>query len=170
MKPNIYEFIPQRNPEELAKLLDAYLQIWNQEDNRCFLSYTGIPFQEDTVRTWFETHLDTGVRYHVVIDEDEEIIGIAVTKADTVRGFELVGIGVRSKSKRQGIGGALITHATDFADQSGYKAVDLKVFADNTTMLRLVLSQGFIPVDIDHHRRADGADIVYLKKFLRSGK
>lgn len=166
MKPNIYEFIPQRNPKELEKLLDAYLQIWNQEDRRHFLSYTGIPFQEDTVRTWLETHLDSGVRYHVVTDEDEEIIGIAVTQADTVRGFELVGLGVKSKHRRQGIGGELIKHVIDLARQTGYQAVDLKVFADNATMLRLVLSLDFIPVDIDHRQRADGADIVYLKKYL----
>ena len=53
-----------------------------------------------------------------------------------------------------------------WALQEGYQAVELKVFADNATMLRLVLSLGFIPVDIDHRRRMDGADMVYLKKYL----
>ena len=166
MKTNIYELIPQNNPVELEKLLVAYFEIWNKEENRRFLSYTGIPFQEETVRSWFETHLDSGVHYHVTVNEGEDIIAIAVTMGNPVRGFELIGLGVESNSRCQGIGGALIEHVIDLAIQEGFQAVELKVFADNATMLRLVLSLGFIPVDIDHRRRMDGADMVYLKKYL----
>jgi hypothetical protein len=34
-------------------------------------------------------------------------------------------------------------------------------------MLRLLLSLEFVPVRMDHHRRADGADLVVLHRRLR---
>jgi ribosomal protein S18 acetylase RimI-like enzyme len=54
----------------------------------------------------------------------------------------------------------------DQAANSGYRAVDVTVFADNAPMLRLLLGLGFIPVRIKHHLRADGGDLVYLKLYL----
>ena len=68
---------------------------------------------------------------------------------------------------RCGIGELLIECALDVARSKGFKAVDVAVFADNKRMLRLVLKLDFIPIRMQHHMRADGADVVYLKRYLQ---
>ena len=49
---------------------------------------------------------------------------------------------------------------------SDFKAADTIVFADNATMLRLLLSMGFIPVHMGYNLRADGADTIRMRKTL----
>ncbi len=77
-----------------------------------------------------------------------------------------MGIGIRPDSKKQGIGSQLVEYVVNVAGECGFQAVDASVFADNTAMLRLLLKLNFIPVNMSYNRRADGADIVRMKKFL----
>ncbi len=62
---------------------------------------------------------------------------------------------------------AVVAHAVELAQERGYQAVETSVFADNRPMLRLVIGLGFIPVGMTHHARADGADNVHLKCYLK---
>jgi L-amino acid N-acyltransferase YncA len=162
----IREFIPQENAADKAALLPAFLDIWNAPENLPYLSFTGIPFDPETVNMWFDHHLDQGGRYLGAEDDDGRILGIAVIKADPVTGFELFGAGVRAECRRRGIGRALLERGIALAAGLGFKAVAGTVFADNTAMLRLLLAMDFVPVGMEHHKRWDGADTVLLKRCL----
>ncbi|MGD9162456.1 MAG: GNAT family N-acetyltransferase [Desulfobacteraceae bacterium] len=92
--------------------------------------------------------------------------GIAVVGANPVEGFEIIGLGVQSDLKGKGIGTELLKYVLMVAADSDFKAVDAIVFADNITMLRLLLSMGFIPAHMGYNHRADGADTVRMRKRL----
>lgn len=163
----IKEYRPAESEQELEKLLEAYLAIFNEADNLGSLSLTGLPFQEDSVRKSFLESQQTGSRYFAVVDGDEEILAVLVTKADPVRGFELVAAAVSPEVRYQGFGRLLIDRGLTAAAEEGYGAVDALVFADNDSMLRLMVGMGFRPVRMTHHVRADGGDIVHLRRYLR---
>lgn len=42
----------------------------------------------------------------------------------------------------------------------------LSVFADNKKMLRLLIKNDKRPIDIQFHARADGMDLIKLRKYL----
>ena len=162
--PNIREFTPQRVPADLSQLLPAFLEIWNAPENLKYLSPSLRPFEEAVVRGWFNDHLSAGGRYFAVLGESEEILGISVLRSDPVGMLELFALGVRPSLQRRGIGSQLISHFLRTARAQGFACTEASVFADNVRMLRLLLSLGFVPVRIDHHRRADGADLVVLHR------
>lgn len=162
----IRELFPGEDPRDLDDLLIAQTKIWNQPEDLKYLSLSQIPLSEDTLRTWYRSHLEDGVHYYCAIENNGEIAGIAIGKADPVQGYLLLGLGVRQNARKRGIGKRLVQHVIDQAANSGYRAVDVTVFADNAPMLRLLLGLGFIPVRIKHHLRADGGDLVYLKLYL----
>lgn len=60
----------------------------------------------------------------------------------------------------------MIVHAIGLAVDLGYKAVDCSVFVNNFKMLRILLKLEFVPVRIEYHARADGVDLVRMKKCL----
>ena len=80
--------------------------------------------------------------------------------------MELLGLTVMKDSQNRGIGRALVEHCVEFARKKGHKAIDVHVYADNKRMLRLVIGQDFIPVEIKYRARADGGDMVRLKRYL----
>ena len=163
---SIREFSPEDNLDDKAQLLPAFLDIWNAPDNLKFLSFTMKRFEAETIRFWLENHKEQGGRYFCAVSESGEIIGIAVIKNNPVQGFELYGLGVRPEFKSRGVGGRLIDHAVVQAVSLGFKALDASVFADNSGMLRLLLSLGFVPANMDFHKRADGTDVVHMRRYL----
>ena len=78
------------------------------------------------------------IRY-LLFEEENEILGIAVLKADNIEGFELLALGVDPKRRNKGIGSALIGECCRYAAGKGFTAVKTMVFADNLRMQRLVL-------------------------------
>lgn len=162
----IRQLIPQTAEADFKLLFPAYLEMANSAEALKFLSYTGLPFTDAQVSGWFTSHLDGGVDYFAAFAEGDRVEGIATIKANPITGFELLGLIVQKASRGKGIGRDLVRHILDVARQRGYKAVDVSVFADNPAMLRLVIGQGFIPVNITHHARFDGADVVALKCLL----
>ena len=84
-------------------------------------------------------------------------------------GFELFILAVDKKYQRKGIGQQLIDECIRIASDESYKCIDSVVFADNKRMLRLMIKNDFIPIEIRYHLRADGTDIVKLRKYLRQG-
>lgn len=164
--PNVREFTPQQVPTDLSQLVPAFLEIWNAPENLKYLSLSLRPFEEVLVRGWFNDHLSSGVRYFAALDERDEILGISVLRSDPVGMLELFALGVRPSFQRRGIGSQLISHSLENARSQGFACTEASVFADNVRILRLLLSLGFLPVRIDHHRRADGADLVVLHRRL----
>ncbi len=162
----IKEMIPQNNINDYNNLLEAFISIWNDPENLKYLSLTMKPFQEETISYWLSNHLDQGGQYFVVQEDQGEILGISAVKINNIEGFELIGLGVRPKAKRAGIGSSLILHAINLANDLRYKAVDGSLFADNFIMMRILLQFKFMPVQIKHHARTDGTDLVCMKKYL----
>jgi len=162
----ILEFVPETNEEDMNQLLPAFLAIWNDPENFKYLSLTLRPFEEETARSRFSMHISGGGRYFCAVDADRNIVGISATRSDPINGFELTGIGVPPSSKRQGIGTMLMNHLVQVAKTSGFQSVEVNVLADNVIMLRLLLGLGFIPIRMEHSKRADGADLVWLRKTL----
>ena len=160
----IREFIPEKSAEDLALLLPAFLRIWNAKDNLRFVCLTIRPFDEAQARGMMSRHLAAGLRYFGAVDSRGGIRGILVTHTSPCEGFEFANLGVQPEYKRKGIGRALIKHALHLAEQEGFRAVEGKVFADDLPMLRLALDLGFQPVRMEYGRRADGANVVHVKK------
>jgi ribosomal protein S18 acetylase RimI-like enzyme len=163
----IRQLIPQTSETDFNLLLPAYLELANAPEALKYLSYTHIPFSQAQVSAWFRSHLESGVEYHADCAGDGQIQGIAVVKANPLQGFELLGLVVRPECRGAGVGRRLVAHAVDLAQGRGYQAVETSVFADNRPVLRLVIGLGFIPVGMTPHARADGADNVHLKRYLK---
>jgi len=160
----ILEFVPQTNEQDMNQLLPAFLEIWNDPENLKYLSLTLRPFEEETVRSWFSMHISGGGRYFCAVDTGRNIVEISATRLDPIKGFEVIGVGVLPSRKRQGIGTMLMKHLVQLAKTSGFQSVEVNVLADNVIMLRLLLGLGFIPIRMEHSKRTDGADLVFLRK------
>jgi ribosomal protein S18 acetylase RimI-like enzyme len=162
----IKEFVPQDNAEEKEALLPIFLKIWNAPENLKYLSQTMKPFAPELVRIWLENHKDQGGRYFCALNEQNNILGIMVVKENPVEGFEIYGLGILPKHKGMGVGRKLVEHAATVAEEHDFKDINALVFADNTAMLCLLLISGYTPVSMEHHKRSDGTDAVYLKKYI----
>ena len=162
----IRELKPATDESHLEQLLGAYMEIFNHPENLGLLSLTRIPFDEEATKEWLVRSQGQGRRYFAVVEEGGRILAISVVKADPRYGFEVSKLAVRPEFKYQGFGRLLIDSAITTAAGDGYQAVDASVFADNDATLRLVVGAGFTPVRMTHHLRADGGDIVHLRKYL----
>lgn len=165
-KITVRELVPQESSADKAALLPAFLDIWNTAENLKYLSISLKPFDEKLVSAWLAGHKETGGHYFCAVDPDNHILGIAVIKISPVEGFEIYGFGVRPEFKRRGIGRRLMEYTIIHAAKLGFKAVNISVFADNTAMLTASLSMGFVPVGMAYNKRADGADVVHMKRYL----
>ena len=162
----IKELVPEDNLDAKMALLPAFLNIWNAAENLKYLSTTLIPVEQELVQTWLENHKHQGGKYFCAQDAQGKILGIMVIKVTPSEGFEIYGLGVLPQYKNNGIGRKLTQHAINIAESHGYKSLTVLVFADNTPMLCLLLKLGFIPVSMDYNKRSDGADSVYLRKYI----
>ena len=87
-------------------------------------------------------------------------------KADPTVGFEIMGLAVAPAARRRGIGRLLLDNADRIAAGDGYRAVQVAAIADNTAMLCLLLTAGYLPIRLDPRARADMADMMVLRKGL----
>jgi len=162
----IIELIPQNREEDYNLLLPAFLSIWNNPENHKYLSLTLQMFNQEMVSYWFKNHLDLGGHYFAAVDVRNNILGLSVIKINQIEVFEIYGLAVLPEYKNKGIGSSLIKNAVDNAAILGYKAVEVSVYVDNIIMMRLLLAFNFIPVRLNYHARADGTDILIMKKYL----
>jgi GNAT superfamily N-acetyltransferase len=161
----IKELIPQENANE-SNLLKTFLtQTYTIPDVQRYITYTLRPFSEKVIDKWLATHLDENVHYYVFL-KDGVIAGLALGEENEEDGYELVGLMVLPDYQGTGIGRALIDHVIQVAKSANWTSILVRVFADNKRMLKLVIDEGFVPIQIDYHKRADGADVVQLKKYL----
>ncbi|HUX05743.1 MAG TPA: GNAT family N-acetyltransferase [Acidobacteriota bacterium] len=162
----IEELRPEKNIGHFALLKEAYIGLFNDPRNLPMLSFTLRPFSEETLDAWFRAHVEHGVSYYSEMDGAGRISGLALTRTDPVTGFEFLSLVVRRECRRKGIGRRLTEHVIGKARTLEYKAIDVAVYAENVPMLKLVLDEGFIPIRMSHNMRADGADLVHLRKVL----
>jgi ribosomal protein S18 acetylase RimI-like enzyme len=136
----IRKYSPATDESDFAELKVAYLELANAPDALKYLSFTLKPFEDQTVANWFKSHLKSGVDYYAAFEPGGQIIGIGVIKPDAIFGFELLGLVVRPGHRRRGVGRKLVEHIVGLAQQEGFSAVDVSVFADNKQMLCLLLT------------------------------
>jgi ribosomal protein S18 acetylase RimI-like enzyme len=163
---NIVRFYPNQSPENFKTLINAYLKLFNNKNNLRFLSLSNKPFDSNTIATFLKNSPAEEVEYYVAFSSDKDIIGIAAFENDLIKGLNIIGIVVDVKHRNKGLGKAFINKGMEIAHKKGFKAIDISVFADNKSMLILLLKLDFKPIRIESHTRFDGEDLVHLKRYL----
>lgn len=151
---------------EKEDFVKAYLEIFNAPENLTYLSFTGLPFRQEMVKSWvhdLEEHSE--IRYRVAVSV-EHIVGISVLRQNVLSGFELLGLALHPDFKRQGIGTKLLADCITCSHE--YRSIDAVVFTDNKPMLILLIKHGFIPVKMKSELRYDGVDTMLLKYYKKS--
>jgi len=161
---NIREYIPSERQADFDRLKEAYIRLFNDPANLKFLSYTGIPFDDEKINHFFKAHRMQGIRYYCASPGNSDITGILITKEDIVMGFEIYALVVDHHHRRKGLGKLLITCGIEAAKDLGFRSVEAAVFVDNKSMLLLLIELDFIPSRMIHHMRYDDIDLVQLKK------
>lgn len=164
----ILDYDPTASRSSLERFLATYLKLFNDPRWLHHTSLTLRPHQEDAVRKCLETADKSEHRFLTAVDTDGRIVGIQVVAIDADDGYELQHITVRHEMRRRGIARALVKHAVGLATTLGYRAADTQVFVDNVPMLTLLVQSGFVPVDMLHNVRADGCDMLWLRRTLDS--
>ena len=153
-------------PDHFSKLSEAYLKLFNREENLKFLSFTNIPIDSNTITSFLKNSSIEDVKYYVAISSDDGVIGISAFESDLIKGFSIIEVVVDIKYREYGIGRALINKGIELAEKNGFKAININVFADNQPMLILLLKMDFKIIRIENHMRFDGEDLIYLQKNL----
>lgn len=162
----IKAYDPNLDQEHFYKLEAAYLKLFNEKETLKYLSHSNLPFNSHIISTFLKNASQEDGEYYVAMSPDNEIIGISALKSDLVKGFEIIGLVVHKDYRSKGIGKALVEKGINIANEKGFKAVDISVFADNKTMLLLLIKMDFKPVRIENNSRFDGEDLIHLKKYL----
>lgn len=156
---------PLSKDVEFKNFTNSLYEFISFKNSLKFLSYSLKGFSKETVEELTRNHKSARIDYLVYKTKDT-IKGILAYKKD-FNGFELFLLVTDPISRKKGIGEKLIKRCIKLAKDDKFKCVSTFVFADNKNMLRLLLKNDFIPVDIMHHSRADGADLVKLNYYLK---
>ncbi|NMC60260.1 MAG: GNAT family N-acetyltransferase [Candidatus Methanofastidiosa archaeon] len=156
---------PLGNNSDFDKLNDVLSRCLDYDDSFKFLSYSLIRFDKKTIESLTVNHKGQGIDY-IVYEVNNFFSGVLAYKRNKFQGFELFLLAVDKDSQKQGIGQDLINECIKIAANDHFKSIDSFVFADNKKMLRLLIKNDFRPVDIQFHARADGMDLMKLRKYL----
>jgi ribosomal protein S18 acetylase RimI-like enzyme len=156
---------PLESKADFEKLTDSLWRFVNDPDSFKFLSYSLINFDKKEIEEMTLRHKEIGIDY-LVDDNDGVFLGLLAIKRIKSTGFELFLLVVNKSNQKSGIGQSLLTECMRIASKEKFKCVDSLVFADNKDMLRLLIKNDFIPIDIQRNARADGSDIIKLRKYL----
>lgn len=156
---------PLDSKSDFDKLTDSILRFLDNQESFMFLSYSLIRFDKETIEGLTNQHKENGIDY-LVCEKDGFFSGILAIKRKQFQGFELFLLAVDKNNQKTGIGQSLINECLSLALREKYKCVDSFVFADNKNMLRLLIKNDFRPIDIQHHSRADGMDLIKLRKYI----
>lgn len=158
---------PLENTPDFEKLNAAFLGFMSDTESLRFLSFSLKNFEINAIEEITNKNKAFGIEYYVY--EDYDIIeGIMALKKDIMVGIELYMLIVSREKHNKGIGQTMITKCIDIAVKEGYKSVNTYVFADNKRMLRLVIKNDFIPVNVFNHSRADGVGLVQLRHYFKT--
>lgn len=102
-------------------------------------------YSVDQTKAYIQTAM-AGAVYQVVALDGNKIIGACDVRIRDLKGFTHVGqlgMYVRKEWRGQGIGKRLLTACLSAAKEGGLEKVELEVFADNASAIRLYESAGF---------------------------
>ncbi len=152
-----------RDPGQLDELIAACVELFNDGDGVNRMSTNLTPWSREVLHRW----LTDGGQYHCLaaLDADSSIVGAQIASIDH-EGVTLEALGVTPGMRRTGIGRQLVGRAVAAAAGRGYRAVDARVFVDNPPTIALLLDSGFVPVNLRFHARADGCDVLWMRKYL----
>jgi ribosomal protein S18 acetylase RimI-like enzyme len=156
---------PLNSKSDFNELTDSLMRFLNDPDSFKFLSYSLIKFDKESVESLTHQHRAKGIEY-IVSEDQGKFSGIVAVKRNQSPEFELYLLVVDKDYQRKGIGQSLINECLALASKENYRIVDTSVFADNKNMLRLLIKNNFIPIDIQYKARADGMDLLKLRKYL----
>ena len=148
--------------DNLTGLLSRCL---DNDDSFKFLSYSLIKFDKKTIENLTKPHKENGIDY-IIYGTNNLFSGVLAYKKSKFQGFELFLLAVDKGNQKKGIGQGLINECIKIAANDNFKSVESFVFADNKKMLRLLIKNDFRPIDIQFHARADGMDLIKLRKYL----
>mgnify|MGYP001584945577 CR=1 FL=1 len=146
-------------------LTGSLLGFLNDPDSFKFLSYSLISFDKETIEGLTNQHKENGIDY-LVYKNEGLFSGILAVKRKQSQAFELFLLVVNKDNQKTGIGQSLINECFGLAIKEKFSCIDSFVFADNKNMLRLLIKNDFKPVDIQHQARADGMDLIKLRKYI----
>lgn len=153
-----------------AKVSDAAAIARHMSDPAVFGGLLQMPYPSE--EAWGKRLADaataTGADVLLVAERDAELIGAAGLNAVSghVRRRHAMGLGihVHPLAQRQGVGSALMTALCDYADRwAGVLRLELLVYADNATAIRLYRKFGFeVEGTLRAHALRDGAYVDSL--------
>jgi ribosomal protein S18 acetylase RimI-like enzyme len=156
---------PLDNKSDFDKLTGSFMKFLSNNDTFKFMSYSLVRFDREAIEDLTKKHKEIGIDY-IVYEKDEFFKGILTIKRNPFHGFELFALVVDNDNQKTGVGQSLITKCIEVAINEKYKCIDSFVFSDNKNMLRLLIKNDFKPIEIKHHKRADGMDLVKLRKYI----
>lgn len=156
---------PLDSRSDFDSLTSSLMRFLNDQDCFKFLSYSLINFDQETIEGLTNQHRENGIDY-LVSEKGGLFSGVLAVKRKQSQGFELFLLAVNKDNQKTGIGQSLINECLSLAIKEQFKCIDSFVFADNKNMLRLLIKNDFRPVDIKYHSRADGMDLIKLRKYI----
>jgi ribosomal protein S18 acetylase RimI-like enzyme len=156
---------PLDNKSDFNKLNELLAKCLDDNDSFKFLSYSLIKFDKKTIESLTENHKENGIDY-LVYEGGDLFSGVLAYKKKIFQGFELFLLAVDKDYQKKGIGQNLINECVKIAVNDKFKSIDSFVFADNKEMLKLLIKNNFRPIDIQFHARADGMDLIKLRKYI----
>lgn len=156
---------PLENKTDFDKLTDSLYKYLDNNESLKFMSYSLIKFDKEKIEEGTQKHRENGIDY-IVFENDGIFTGVSAIKRSKFEGFELLLLIVNGDNRKTGVGQSLINECIKIAVTENYKCVDSLVFADNKNMLRLLIKNDFRPINIQFHARADGMDLVKLRKYI----
>lgn len=156
---------PQVSKSDLDKLHDLLNICLSCSESFKFLTTSLVEFDTTDIEGILEEQMNNGVEF-LVYENGDHFDGLLLCKSSKWEGFELFLLVVNSHSQNKGIGQQLISQCIDMAENTCYQSVDASVYSDNKRMLRLLIKNDFRPIDIKFHVRADGMDMIKLRRYI----
>jgi ribosomal protein S18 acetylase RimI-like enzyme len=154
---------PLDSKADFNKLTGLLSKCLDYDESYKFLSYSLVKMDKEIIENFTERHKESGIDY-IVYETNNMFSGVLAYKRNLFQGFELFLLVVDKDNQKQGIGQSLINECIKIAKHDNFKSIDSFVFTDNKKMLRLLIKNDFRPIDIQFHARADGMDIIKLRK------
>ncbi|NLG39603.1 MAG: GNAT family N-acetyltransferase [Fibrobacter sp.] len=165
-KYEISNFNPKvASDEENAKFTNCCKNLFDNEKDFKYLSFTGIKHTDELHSYWRET-FDPANKEYLIVKDGLNIVGLCIIIKDISEKFEILGMIVDADYRRKNIATRCLLAAEKKAAKYGFRAVHLNVFCDNKAMLINVIKLGYKPTNIEYHKRYDGEDLLSLVKYL----
>jgi GNAT superfamily N-acetyltransferase len=157
-------------PRELERLeLEAFMPLLGEIE--CGRHYSHAKADHRSwLRLRIETQLASGVRFYGYTDAKSGVVGIVGIrideKPDRHPQAEIVDLGVAEARRRQGIGSALLKHASALAGDRGAGRLYVRTYAGDTRAITFYGRNGFHPVAVipDANGPDDEGDVVLRKR------